>query len=423
MAATTESGRQESLYTYDSFTGVGKQTRQPRERHFLWWCSGAYQDLLKDCPSEQTKYAGLGGVLLATFTLAALSAGYAIFSVFNDPIWAVVFAIVWGLIIFNFDRFLVSTMRKYGVTRQKQIWMATPRLVLALLIGFTIARPLELKIFEKEIDVQLTENRHKKMLANDSLLQAENRSVLETAQKERDLLRQKQAGLEDTLHRLQQAYVAEADGTGGSQRRGIDKLTRLKQEAYESALKQYTPQLQLLTGQISYQDSLIKAANASREGKNRSYEAQVTGDVGFLERNKALSDLSSRESSVFWTSLLISLLIILIETGPVLSKLIMSTGPYDLALAGIELKQMAAAEEDMRRDKELVKEKRTAIYDRKKDMTSELLQKLTELQKKHVQEELDQWERGEDTIPGRMPLGDVTQRIRQRYDFREEDIL
>ena len=423
MAATTESGRPESLYTYDSFTGVGKQTRQPRERHFLWWCSGAYQDLLKDCPSEQTKYAGLGGVLLATFTLAALSAGYAIFSVFNDPVWAVVFAIVWGLIIFNFDRFLVSTMRKYGVTRQKQIWMATPRLILALLIGFTIARPLELKIFEKEIDVQLTENRHKKMLANDSLLQAENRSVLETAQKERDLLRQKQAGLEDTLHRLQQAYVAEADGTGGSQRRGIDKLTKLKQEAYESALRQYTPELQQLTQQIHYQDSLIKEANASRELKNRSYEAQVTGDVGFLERNKALSDLSTRESSVFWTSLLISLLIILIETGPVLSKLIMSTGPYDLALAGIELKQMAAAEEDMRRDKELVKEKRTAIYDRKKEMTSELLQKLTELQKKHVQEELDQWERGEDTIPGRMPLGDVTKRIRQRYDFREEDIL
>ena len=423
MAATTESGRPESLYTYDSFTGVGKQTRQPRERHFLWWCSGAYQDLLKDCPSEQTKYAGLGGVLLATFTLAALSAGYAIYSVFNDSIWAVVFAIVWGLIIFNFDRFLVSTMRKYGVTRQKQIWMATPRLVLALLIGFTIARPLELKIFEKEIDVQLTENRHKKMLANDSLLQAENRSVLETAQKERDLLRQKQAGLEDTLHRLQQAYVAEADGTGGSQRRGIDKLTKLKQDAYESALKQYTPQRQLLTQQINYQDSLIKEANAGREQKNRSYEAQVAGDVGFLERNKALSDLSTRESSVFWTSLLISLLIILIETGPILSKLIMTTGPYDLALAGIELKQMARAEEDMRRDKELVKEKRTAIYDRKKEMTTELLQKLAELQKKHVQEELDQCERGEDTIPGRMPLGDVTRRIRQRYDFREEDIL
>lgn len=423
MAATSESGRPESLYTYDSFTGVGKQAKEQRETHFLWWCAGAYQGLLKDCPSEQTKYAGLGGVLLATFALAALSAGYAIYSVFNDPAWAVVFAILWGLIIFNFDRFLVSTMRKYGVTRQKQLWMATPRLALALLIGFTIARPLELKIFEKEIDVQLTENRHNKMLANDSLLQAENRPVLQTAQQERDRLIQRQAGIQDTLHRLQQAYVQEADGTGGSQRRGIDKLTRLKQEAYESALQQHTPELQQLAKQVSYQDSLIKETNAGRALRNRSYESQVTGDVGFLERNKALSDLSGRESSVFWTSLLISLLIILIETGPVVSKLIMTTGPYDIALAGIELKQMAAAEEDMRRDKELLKDKRTAIYGQKKEMTAELLQKLAGLQKKHVQEELDQWERGEDTVPGRMPLEEVTRRIRQRYDFREEDVL
>src|ERR1700761_3128381 len=172
--ATTDNGRLEGGYTYDSFSGVGRGVRQPRERHFLWWCSGAYQDLLKDCPSEQTKYAGLGGVLLATFILAALSAGYAIYSVFNDALWAVGFAIIWGSIIFNFDRFLVSTMRKYGVSRKRQLWLAAPRIALALLIGFTIARPLELKIFEKEVDVQVTANRHQKMLQNDSLLQMES---------------------------------------------------------------------------------------------------------------------------------------------------------------------------------------------------------------------------------------------------------
>ncbi|WP_431216745.1 DUF4407 domain-containing protein [Puia sp. P3] len=95
MAATSsENGRVDSPYSYDHFTGVGAKARKPPERHFLWWCAGAYQDLLKDCPSEQTKYAGLGGVLLATFVLAALSAGYAIYSVFNDAVWAVVFALV-----------------------------------------------------------------------------------------------------------------------------------------------------------------------------------------------------------------------------------------------------------------------------------------------------------------------------------------
>jgi hypothetical protein len=421
--ATTENGRLVGGYTYDSFTGVGRKQKRPTESHFLWWCAGAYQDLLKECPSEQTKYAGLGGVLLATFVLATLSAGYAVYSVFNDPIWAMFFAITWGLIIFNFDRFLVTTMRKYGVSGKKQFWIAAPRLVLALLIGFTIARPLELKIFEKEIDVQITANRHQKLLLNDSLLQAENHAVQTTAQQERNRLTARQLALQDTLHRLQQAYIGEADGTGGSGRRGIDKLTRLKQEAYLSARQQADPELQQLQQQINYQDSLIKQSNAGREIKNRQYEAQVTADVGFLERNKALSDLSARESSVFWANLLISLLIILIETAPVLSKLIMTTGPYDLALAGMELKQMAAAEEDMRRDRELAIDKRAAITGKKKEMTTELLDRLSALQKQHVREELDQWERGEDKIPRRMPLDEVTRRIRQRYDFREDDIL
>jgi len=415
--------RNESLLTYDSFSGLGEKKKQPRESHFLWWCAGAYQDLLKDCPSEQTKYAGLGGVLLATFVLAALSAGYAIYSVFNNPLWAVAFAIIWGLVIFNFDRFLVSTMRKYGVSRNKQLWMAAPRIALALLIGVTIARPLELKIFEKEIDVQVTENRHKKMLLNDSLLTLENQHTLVTAEQERNRLMTRKTSLEDTLHRLQQAYVQEADGTGGSQRRGIDKLTRLKQEAYQNALQQVTPELARLATTIQYQDSLIADANGAKELKRKSYESQVTADVGFLEKNKALSDLSSKEGSVFWANLLISLLIILIETGPILSKLIMGTGPYDLALARKELLQMAEEEDLMKREKDLVVEKKSNIYRQKKDISEELTKKLGALQKKHIQEELDQWERGEDKTPQRAPLEVITRRIRERYDFREEDVL
>jgi len=415
--------RNESLLTYDSFSGVGDKQKKPRESHFLWWCAGAYQDLLKDCPSEQTKYAGLGGVILATFVLAALSAGYAIYSVFNNPLWAVAFAIIWGLVIFNFDRFLVATMRKYGVSRNKQLWMAAPRLALALLIGVTIARPLELKIFEKEIDVQVTENRHKKMLLNDSLLTLENQHVLVAAQQERDRLTVRKTSLEDTLHRLQQAYVQEADGTGGSQKRGIDKLTRLKQQAYQSALNQATPELTQLTTAIHYQDSLIAGVQAAKDIKNRNYESQVTADVGFLEKNKALSDLSAKEGSVFWANLLISLLIILIETGPIVSKLIMSTGPYDLALARKELLQMAEEEDLMRREKEFIQDKKQQINQQKKDISEELTKKLAALQKKHIQEELDQWERGEDKIPQRQPLEVVTRRIKERYDFREEDIL
>ena len=419
--ASTNDGQADSLYSYDSFSGNNKK---PTDTRFLWWCAGAHQQLLKEFPSEHTKYAGLGGVILATFVLAALSAGYAVYSVFDNIGWTVAFACIWGLIIFNFDRFLVSTMRKYGVSARKQLWMTLPRIVLALLIGITIARPLELKIFEKEIDTKVAQNMHHKILVNDSLLQRENQLQVQTAAAERDRLLGRKLSLEDTLHRLKQAYVQEADGTGGSGRRGIENLTRLKMDAYSSSLKQAAPEMQQLDAAVLLQDSIINGARALLEDKRRQYETTVKNNVGFLERNKALSDLSDEEPSVQWTSLLLSLLIILIEIGPILSKLIMQVGPYDIALAKEELIYMAAAENDIRKDKEISFAKKKAFYEKQKEVSGQLADKMTALQRKHIDEELDKWERGEwNAKDHRASMDEVMRKIKERYNYKEEDLL
>ena len=419
--AAQQNGQDNDLYSYDSFTtGNGKRP----DNNFLWWCAGAHQDLLKQYPSEHSKYSGLGGVILATFVLAAISAGYAVYSVFGNWIWTLAFAVIWGLIIFNFDRFLVSTMRKYGISRRKQLWMAVPRILLAVLIGITIARPLELKIFEKEINTKVVENTHKKIQSNDSLLKAENIAQMQTAEAERNRLAVRKVGIEDTLHKLQQAYVQEADGTGGSLQRGINELTRLKMNAYNAAVQQFTPELQLLNQNIRVQDSILAGAQASIESKRKEYEAAAMANVGFLERNKALSDLSREESSVFWSSLLITLLIILIEIGPILSKLIMPVGPYDIALAKEELTNMAATENEMRQDKELTAEKRKAYYKKQREMSDQLAEKMKTLQQKHIDEELDKWERGEwNPKDHRASMDEVMRKIKERYKFKEEDLL
>ncbi|HVM90134.1 MAG TPA: DUF4407 domain-containing protein [Puia sp.] len=418
--AANNNGKLNGLYSYDSFSGNTKKN----DSHFLWWCAGAHQQLLKEYPSEHTKYAGLGGVILATFALASLSAGYAIYSVFNNWMWAAGFAVLWGLIIFNFDRFLVSTMRKYGVSRGKQLWMAIPRIALALLIGITIARPLELKIFEKEVDTKVAENLHKKVLLNDSLLQLESNVSMQNAVMEKMNLMKRKSAIEDTLHKMQQAYVQEADGTGGSFQRGIDKLTRLKQDAYNKVLVQFSPELKAIDDKINYQDSILNNAKANLEARHKQYEATVASKVGFLEKNKALSDLSSEEPSVFWAELFISLLIILIEIGPILSKLIMSVGPYDVALAKTELMQMAESENEMRRDKHLKFDKLDAIYKNKKETSDELMQQVKTSQQKHIKEAFDRWENGGSVSDNRKASMDaLVKNIRQQFDYKDEDVL
>ncbi|HEX7844682.1 MAG TPA: DUF4407 domain-containing protein [Chitinophagaceae bacterium] len=419
MAAESNSQSSE-LYSYDSFGGK----QQSSQSNFLWWCAGAHQSLLKQFPSENSKYSGLGGVILATFVLASLAGGYAMYTVFENVLLAFVFAIIWGLIIFNFDRFLVSTMRKYGVSKKKQLWMVVPRILLALLIGLTIARPLEMKIFDKEINTKMTENLHKKVQLNDSLLQIENKALLQQTTDERNRLTTRKQAIEDSLQQLRRSYIMEADGTGGSGQRGIEKLTRLKQDAYNQALAQYAPELSLLVTGIHEQDSILANAKAAMEIKRKEFEKEAAANMGFLERNKALSDLSGEESSVWWACTLISLLIILIETGPIIAKLIMPVGPYDIALAKEELIQMAASENEMRRDKEVSYEKLRTFYTKQKEMSDMLVNKLSSLQEKHINEELDKWERGEWSAKDhRASMDEVMRKIKEQYNLHDKNLM
>jgi hypothetical protein len=411
----------DGLYTYDSF---GQKKKPVEKSNFLWWCAGAHQKLLKQFPSEHSKYSGLGAVLLATLVLATLSAGYAIYTVFGNWLWTIGFAIIWGLIIFNFDRFLVSTMRKYGVSRHKQIMMAIPRLFLALLIGVVIARPLEMKIFEKEINVKMTENLHKKIQLNDSLLATEYKNQLVNAETEKQQLLGRKLAIEDTLHNLQTSYLQEADGTGGSMQRGIENITRLKQDAFNLSKNQFAPELLSLEQNIRSKDTIIGTAKASMEDKRKRFESSAIANMGFLERNKALADLSAEEPSVFWASLLISMLIILIEIGPVLSKLMMPLGPYDIALAKEELLNMANEEGEIRKDKNERFERRKVYREKQKEMSEQLAEKLTQLQQKNIDRELDKWERGEwKPEDHRASMDEVMRKIKSQYQFKEDDLL
>src|SRR6202046_705664 len=125
---------------------------------FFWFCSGAHVGTLKKYPIEHNKYVGIGATIFFTALFASLSGGYAMYFVFSGSPFAVGFAIlfglIWGTAIFNMDRYIVSSIDKQGTTNQ-QILQATPRILLAIMIGIVISRPLELKIFDKEIRTRL----------------------------------------------------------------------------------------------------------------------------------------------------------------------------------------------------------------------------------------------------------------------------
>src|SRR5687767_435159 len=122
--------------------------------NFFLICSGCNLHLLEQCPTDRSKYAGLGATVFFTGFFAFLSAAFALFTVFNSYLISIALGIVWGLMIFNLDRYIVSGMRKEG-RPAREFLNALPRIILAVLISLVIAKPLELRIFDKEIQPEL----------------------------------------------------------------------------------------------------------------------------------------------------------------------------------------------------------------------------------------------------------------------------
>lgn len=128
---------------------------------FLWTCAGVNKKILRQCPIDYAKYAGIGGTILFTALMAMLSGGYALFSVFENQWVAMAFGVFWGLLIFNLDRFIVNTMYSDGkvTISWREFYCGLPRIIMAIFLGIVISTPLELKIFEDAIDIRIEQDK------------------------------------------------------------------------------------------------------------------------------------------------------------------------------------------------------------------------------------------------------------------------
>lgn len=297
-----------------------------RFRDFFLFCSGVHVPMLKKAPSETNKYGGIGATIFFTGLLAAFSGGYALWTVFSSPWGAVLFGIVWGLMIFNLDRYIVSGMKKRNNFMQ-EFGMAVPRLLLAILIAIVISKPLELKVFEKEINQELIVMEQQVFKTQEDKVKDRFQQQVSTLNGEIAHLNediQLQAAKHDTLQLIAQQ---EADGTGGSRKQNLGPIYKAKKTDADSA----GALLQRISGQNG-------ALIAQKRQQLASIDSARQATVGSLDRSRidglasrldALGHLTERSQPVLWANWFIMLLFITIETAPVFVKLISPRGPYD----------------------------------------------------------------------------------------------
>jgi hypothetical protein len=329
---------------------------------FLWWCAGADEHFLKISPmQDRVKYAGIGGIVLCTGLLAAFSGGYAFNTIFGPKgdaiddlvlsigtiIGSILFGCVWGLIIFNLDRFIVSSTGKGDGTDKitwKEVGQALPRIVIALILGFAISAPLEIKILESEINSELSkyqkEYTEKLNVATDVVFKQKLAKLeVDKQQYETKLLGYEKELMAfdtkiDELVEQQRLEMQDKRAYGdGPVSRALGKNIADKKLEKEKYINLKSSEVGTWRKQLNFNDDQINKMSDDLRKSYKDNEKKAHGYDGLLKRIQISHEIGG---VIPWMILCVFLCI---EMGPIFFKMMMNKGVYDYMVENYNFKR------------------------------------------------------------------------------------
>ena len=321
------------------------ETNQGIVTQFLWWCAGADAYFLKKSPrQDRVKYAGIGAIVLFTGVLAAISGGVAFNTMFGpkllagedtqqlswleDNFWipTLIFGLLWGTLIFNLDRFIVSSTGKGDGTDSitwKEIGQAIPRILIALVLGFSISKPLEILMLKSEIDVQLNFEQQKKREELDKISYAKFDKQILDLNKRLNKIEEEKNGLIQDQKLAEAKYTDQMEGKSGG---------KVGDGPIAKKLKLISDEKKKIVEDFDIKNKKeITSLKIQLEKKHEDLEKEL--NVINIDNVKKLDGLLARldisHKIGFWLGVFITAILLCIEMGPIFFKMMMTKGPYD----------------------------------------------------------------------------------------------
>ncbi|MCX7550938.1 DUF4407 domain-containing protein [Xanthomarina sp. F2636L] len=299
-------------------------------KKFFILCSGSDSDILDTCSNgEQNKYAGIGATVFFTAVMAFIASSYALYTVFDNPYIAISFGLIWGLLIFNLDRFIVSTIKKRDRFLDEFI-QAIPRIILAVIIAIVISKPLELKIFEKEINQVLLDQKNELTLANKNQIAQQFTPKISDLKNQISGLEHQVSIKNDEVNQLYSTYISEAEGTAGTKLLGKGPVYKEKRDKHDASLADLSELKTENKAKISLLERQISDLEKSYNLQVENTQPIINSFDGLMARINALNTLP------WLPSFFIFLLFLAIETSPIITKLLSPKGSYDFKLEDSE---------------------------------------------------------------------------------------
>jgi hypothetical protein len=321
----------------------------------LWYAAGGDRYILERATyGDQVKYMTLGGVIFATSFMAAMSGGYAFYTIFSprsfgveettvftDVVYySIIFGLFWGIMIFNLDRFIVSSTGKGDGTEEitwKEFKGAIPRIIMGTIIAITISKPVEIRMFKTEIDVKLYENQ---LIAQKKYQDLTNKIYDERIKSKKDELEKLADDKEKIQNRIAELNSDKAKITPaiipGKGYKIVDGIKEeyttfypnplIKSVDIEIArqLKELDKIEELNSGRVASLLAQKDTLNIDKGNIDKQSEVQAKKLDGLLERIKLADEVAG-----VWISLFITLLFMAIELTPIFFKLMLVKSPYD----------------------------------------------------------------------------------------------
>lgn len=291
----------------------------------LWWCCGADPKILERCNySDRVKYFGLGGIVLATGVLAFVAMFFAVNVIFftgdytaQGVIVPFLIALLWGCIIFNLDRFIVSSTGKGDGTEKitsSEFIAALPRMIMAIVIALSISAPLEIKLFEEEINKTFNEKNEALVIAQKTEYEKSNaddvKLILNNIK-----IKQSEKKVQDEIYKKNEALVAYEIITGCKGKCNEYKELRDNAEKKIIELKNEIDALEIKKGII----------DKERNDKLAIFKDKINAKPGLLERILLLEETKGASGPIW----IVRFLFIIIELGPIFFKMMLTKSTYD----------------------------------------------------------------------------------------------
>jgi hypothetical protein len=374
--------------TAEGGNGVGR---------FPIWLSGARRQILDECPTDRPKYVGIGVAILITATMAAVSLAFALVTALKVELpFAIPFAIAWGLAIMSLDRLFVVSLPRKG-SKLAHLLRATPRVLLALLLGFVISTPFVLQAFRPEIEHEITvlhtqaEDAYLKSAKNSQLQQDINKDAAQVGKltaragggpvptppqnAQVTTLRSELSQAETKENNDLTAWNCQLYGKSGGQACAgvtaigngpvaqadhaayLQDVARVQQLNREIAAEQQQASQDIANAQAASKaeagaqlpaaQSALKAAQAQQAQEEATFSTQNDNDSGLLIRMEALDAVTAGNSTLNAARWLLFVLFVVIDCMPVMVKVMLNLGPetnYDRMLEAEERKQLRVAD-------------------------------------------------------------------------------